>query len=84
MIEVHLKKIRARDDLSPAEEKTIRGLVSEVVEVGADRAGRAGEAGDLDELGRRQMRLRNQQMGDDRIARRKLRRALGRREAKAV
>jgi len=37
MIEVHLKKLRARDDVSAAEEKTIRGLVSEIVEVAADR-----------------------------------------------
>ena len=37
MIEVHLKKLRARDDVTAAEEKTIRGLVSEVVDVPADR-----------------------------------------------
>src|SRR3954469_6144170 len=37
MIEVHLKKLRARDDVSAEEEKTIRGLVSEIVEISADR-----------------------------------------------
>jgi CRP-like cAMP-binding protein len=37
VIEVHLKKLRARDDVSASEEKTIRSLVGEVVEVPADR-----------------------------------------------
>ena len=37
MIEVHLKKLRTRDDISAEEERAVRGLVSEVVEVGADR-----------------------------------------------
>lgn len=37
MIEVHLRKLRVRDDISPEEEKAIRGLVSQVVEVPADR-----------------------------------------------
>lgn len=37
MIEAHLKKLRARDDIGPEEERTIRALVSEVVEVPADR-----------------------------------------------
>lgn len=37
MIEAHLKKLRARDDVSAEEEKTIRALVSEIVEIPADR-----------------------------------------------
>ena len=37
MIEAHLMKLRARDEISPEEEKVVRGLVSEVVEVGPDR-----------------------------------------------
>jgi CRP-like cAMP-binding protein len=37
MIEVHLRKLRARDDISAAEEREIRGLVSQVIEVPADR-----------------------------------------------
>jgi CRP-like cAMP-binding protein len=37
MIEAHLQKLRARDDISPEEEKAIRGLISEVVEVPQDR-----------------------------------------------
>ncbi|MGE5562549.1 MAG: Crp/Fnr family transcriptional regulator [Bacillota bacterium] len=37
MIEAHLKKLRARDDLSNAEEEAVRSLVSEVVEVQQDR-----------------------------------------------
>lgn len=36
MIEAHLQKLRARDDVSADEEKTIRGLVSEVVDLPAD------------------------------------------------
>jgi CRP-like cAMP-binding protein len=37
MIEAHLKKLRARSDISADEERTIRGLVSEVIEIPADR-----------------------------------------------
>jgi len=37
MIEVHLKKLRARDEISPAEEQEIRSLVSQVVDIPADR-----------------------------------------------
>ena len=37
MIEVHLKKLRARDDVSAEEEQVIRSLPSEIVEVPADR-----------------------------------------------
>src|SRR5689334_15243342 len=36
MIEAHLLKLRARDEVSADEEKTIRGLVSEVVDLPAD------------------------------------------------
>lgn len=37
MIEVHLKKLRARDDVSAEEEQVIRSLPSQIVEVPADR-----------------------------------------------
>jgi CRP-like cAMP-binding protein len=37
MIEAHLRKLRARDDISAEEEEAVRGLVSEVVEVDQDR-----------------------------------------------
>ena len=37
MIEAHLSKLRARDDISAEEEQAVRGLVSQVVEVPADR-----------------------------------------------
>jgi CRP-like cAMP-binding protein len=37
MIEAHLMKLRARDDISAEEEEAIRGLVSEVIEVKQDR-----------------------------------------------
>ena len=37
MIEAHLLKLRARDDLSPEEEQAIRGAVAEVREVAADK-----------------------------------------------
>ena len=37
MIEVHLMKLRARDVISADEERAMRGLVSEVTDVGADR-----------------------------------------------
>ena len=37
MIEAHLKKLRARDAISAEEERVIRGLVAQVVEVPADR-----------------------------------------------
>jgi CRP-like cAMP-binding protein len=37
MIEVHLKKLRARDSISAQEEEEIRGLVSQVLEVQQDR-----------------------------------------------
>jgi CRP-like cAMP-binding protein len=37
MIERHLMKLRARDDISPAEEQEIRSLISHTVEVGPDR-----------------------------------------------
>jgi CRP-like cAMP-binding protein len=36
MIEAHLKKLRARDDISAEEEEAIRGLVSQVIEVAQD------------------------------------------------
>lgn len=37
MIEAHLKKLRLRDDVSEEEEREIRSLVAQVVEVPADR-----------------------------------------------
>lgn len=37
MIEAHLKKLRARDDVSAEEEEAIRGLVSNVTDVRADQ-----------------------------------------------
>lgn len=37
MIEAHLMKLRARDDISAEEEQAIRGLVSQVIEVPEDR-----------------------------------------------
>ena len=37
MIEVHLQKLRARDEISAEEEQVIRGLVGQIVEVPADR-----------------------------------------------
>jgi len=37
MIEAHLKKLRARDDISAQEEEAVRGLVKEVIEVNQDR-----------------------------------------------
>jgi len=37
MIEVHLKKLRARDDISAAEEREIRALVDQEIDVPADR-----------------------------------------------
>jgi len=37
MIEAHLLKLRARDDISAEEEQAIRGLFSQVIEVPADR-----------------------------------------------
>jgi len=37
MIEAHLGKLRARDDISADEEQAIRGLVAQVVDVPADR-----------------------------------------------
>jgi CRP-like cAMP-binding protein len=37
MIEAHLKKLRARDDISAEEEQAVRGLVSQVIEVPQDR-----------------------------------------------
>jgi CRP-like cAMP-binding protein len=37
MIEAHLKKLRARDDISAQEEQAVRGLVSQVVDVPQDR-----------------------------------------------
>lgn len=37
MIDIHLKKLRARDDIKPEEERVIRDLVGEVVEVPQDR-----------------------------------------------
>lgn len=37
MIDVHLKKLRARDDVSRAEEQAIRGLISQIIEVPEDR-----------------------------------------------
>jgi CRP-like cAMP-binding protein len=44
MIDIHLKKIRRRDDVSAEEEQVIRGLVSHTISVPADRVViRAGE-----------------------------------------
>jgi CRP-like cAMP-binding protein len=37
MIEVHLQKLRARDDIGPEEEQAIRDLIGQVVEVPEDR-----------------------------------------------
>lgn len=37
MIDVHLKKLRTRDDISAEEERAIRGLVSQVIEIREDR-----------------------------------------------
>lgn len=37
MIEVHLQKLRARDEISAEEERVIRALVGEIVDVPADR-----------------------------------------------
>jgi CRP-like cAMP-binding protein len=37
MIEVHLKKLRARDNISAEEEQAIRGLVSQVIDIPEDR-----------------------------------------------
>ena len=37
MIDVHLKKLRARDDISAEEEQAIRGLVSQVIDIPEDR-----------------------------------------------
>jgi CRP-like cAMP-binding protein len=37
MINVHLKKLRARDDIGAEEEEVIRGLVSQVIEIPEDR-----------------------------------------------
>jgi CRP-like cAMP-binding protein len=37
MVEAHLEKLRARDDISAEEEQAIRGLVSEVIEVPQDK-----------------------------------------------
>src|SRR4051812_10674675 len=37
MIDAHLNKLRARDDISAEEEGAVRGLVSEVIEVNQDR-----------------------------------------------
>ena len=37
MIDVHLKKLRARDDISAEEEQAIRGLISQVIEIPPDR-----------------------------------------------
>jgi CRP-like cAMP-binding protein len=37
MIEVHLKKMRARDEISAEEERAIRALVSQVIEIPEDR-----------------------------------------------
>lgn len=37
MIEVHLKKLRARDDINAEEEQAIRALISQVIEIPADR-----------------------------------------------
>jgi CRP-like cAMP-binding protein len=37
MIESHLKKLRARDRISPEEEQVVRGLVAQVTEVKADQ-----------------------------------------------
>lgn len=44
MLEIHLKKVRRRDDISAEEEQVIRGLVSHTIHVPADRViTRAGE-----------------------------------------
>jgi CRP-like cAMP-binding protein len=37
MIETHLKKLRARDEISAEEEQAIRGLISQVIDVPPDR-----------------------------------------------
>lgn len=37
MIEAHLRKLRARDDVTEEEEQAVRALVSQVVEVGQDQ-----------------------------------------------
>ena len=37
MMEAHLRKLRARDDISAEEEKAVRGLVSQVIEVPQDK-----------------------------------------------
>ena len=37
MIEKHLLKLRARDEVGPKEEEAIRGLVSEIIDIPADR-----------------------------------------------
>ncbi|WP_341633169.1 Crp/Fnr family transcriptional regulator [Sphingomonas agri] len=37
MIEVHLRKLRARDEISAQEEQAIRGLISQVIEIPEDR-----------------------------------------------
>lgn len=37
MIDVHLRKLRARDDISAQEEQAIRGLISQVIEIPEDR-----------------------------------------------
>lgn len=45
MIEVHLKKLRARDEINAEEEQAIRGLISQVIQIPADRTFvRRGEA----------------------------------------
>ena len=45
MIDIHLKKLRRRDDISPEEERVIRNLVSHTTQFGADKVViRAGEA----------------------------------------
>src|SRR5215813_7250517 len=54
--------------------------VVELIDLGADGPGRTGESRDLDELGRRHMRLRDREVGDDRIIGRKPRRSLRKRE----
>lgn len=44
MIEIHLKKLRKRDEISPEEERVIRDMVSHTIQVPADRpVVRAGE-----------------------------------------
>lgn len=37
MIEAHLRMLRTRDEISPAEEKAIRGAVAEIREIGPDK-----------------------------------------------